>query len=151
MKDQYLVRRDVLDRIHQNPNAVPVVDPDEFGATLLAADTAAVARDAAARAGLPPLSDGAVSRLANLDRQRLIDQDIKGNRDLFGFLDKRGYDDASPESYAAWAIAWDGMRHWDNLQWSWPTIAVGVALIDQFCPVIQEYEQVVLARGSTGH
>lgn len=151
MKDQYLVRRDVLDRIHQNPNAAPVVYPDQFGAILNETDVPATARDAAARLGLPALSQAALARLANLDKQGLLDNEVKANRDLFGFLDRRGYDNRSAESYAAWAVLWDGMAHWDNTKWDWKVLATGVALASLFCPLVEEREQIVIGRGSTGH
>ncbi|HZS86096.1 MAG TPA: hypothetical protein VFE42_01225 [Chloroflexota bacterium] len=151
MKDQYLVRRDVLDRIHQNPNAVPIVYPDEFGAILNDTDVVATARDTVARLGLPALSDAALSRLGALDKKDLLEARIKGNRDLIGYLDKRDYDNDSAESLAAWSVLWDAMRNWDNRQWDWKVFAAGVALIDLFCPVVVEAEQVVLAQGSVAH
>lgn len=150
MRDQYLIRRDVQDRIHQNPNAAPIVYPDDFGAILKAADVPAVARDVLARLGLPTLSEAAQAGLANLDKQALIDRDVKGNRDLIGFLDRRNYD-ASAESYAAWAVLWDGIHHWDNRQWDWNTVAAGVALVALFCPLVEEREAVVIGHGSTAH
>ena len=151
MRDQYLIRRDVLDRIHQNPNAVPIVYPDEFGAILQAAGVPAVARDMVAQLGLPTLSEAAQARLANLDKQGLVDNDVKANRDLMGFLDRRSYDDASAESYAAWAVLWEGIRQWDNRQWDWNTVATGVALVALFCPVVEQREAVVIGHGSTAH
>ena len=150
MNDLYLVRRDVLDRIHQNPNAVPVVYPDEFGAILKDADLVAIARDAVARLGLPALNESAQARLSGLDKARLID-DVKATRDLIGFLDRRGYDNASAESRAAWELLWDGMRDWDNGKWDWPQIAAGTALANLFCPRVEEPARVVIARGSTAH
>ena len=151
MKDQYLVRRDVLDRIHQNPNAVPIVYPDEFGAILNDTDVVATARDTVARLGLSPLSDAALSRLGALDKKDLLEARIKGNRDLIGYLDKRDYDNDSAASLAVWSVLWDAMRSWDNRQWDWKVFAAGVALIDLFCPVVVESEQVVLAQGSVAH
>jgi hypothetical protein len=150
MQELYLTRRDVLDRIHQNPNAVPVVYPDEFGAILKGADVAAVARDAVARLSLPALSDDVTGRLAQLDKEGLVAA-IKARRDLIGFLDQRGYDAGSNDCRAAWEVLWDGMRHWDNRQWDWAEIAAGTALADLACPLVEEREAVVLARGSTGH
>lgn len=150
MQDQYLIRRDVLDRVHQNPNAVPVVYPDKFGAILQDADVAAIARDAVTRLGLPPLAEGIAARLAALNKQALIDE-VKANRDLIGFLNKRGYDNTSAESRAAWEVLWDGMRAWDNRSWDWPEIAAGTALAELWCPLVEEREAVVIARGSTGH
>ena len=150
MNDLYLVRRDVLDRIHQNPNAVPVVYPDEFGAILKDADLVAIARDAVARLGLPALNESALARLSGLDKAKLID-DVMATRDLIGFLDRRGYDNASAESRAAWELLWDGMRDWDNGKWDWPQIAAGTALANLFCPRVEEPARVVIARGSTAH
>jgi len=150
MNDLYLVRRDVLDRIHQNPNAVPVVYPDEFGAILKDADPVAMARDAVTHLGLPALSESALARLAGLDKARLVD-DVKATRDLIGFLDRWGYDNASAESRAAWDLLWDGMRDWDNGKWNWPEIATGTALAALYCPPVEEPERVVIAHGSTGH
>ena len=43
------------------------------------------------------------------------------------------------------------MRNWDNRQWDWKVFAAGVALVDLFCPVVVEAEQVVLAQGSVAH
>ena len=150
MNDLYLVRRDVLDRIHQNPNAVPVVYPDEFGAILKDADLGATAARAVARLGLPALRESALARLSSLDKAGLVD-DVKATRDLIGFLDRRGYDNAGAESRAAWELLWDGMRDWDNGKWDWPQIAAGTALADLFCPPVEEPERVVIARGSTAH
>lgn len=149
MRDIYLSRRDALDRIHQNPNAVPVVHSDEFGAILMQADLAAIAGEAIERLGLPPLPAGALARLAALDKPALIDA-IKAQRDLIGFLDKRDYDDGA-EARAAWQVLWDGMRQWDNRVWDWPQIATGVALVDLFCSPVEERAAVVLAHGSTTH
>ena len=149
MRDIYLSRRDVLDRIHQNPNAAPVVYPDEFGAILARADLAAIAGEAIARLGLPPLSEGALARLAGLDKAALIDA-LKAKRDLIGFLDAHDYDDGA-EARAAWGVLWDGMSRWDNRAWNWQQIAAATAMVDLFCPPVEQREAVVLARGSTAH
>jgi hypothetical protein len=151
MKDQYLVRRDVLDRIHQNPNAVPIVYPDEFGAILNDTDVVATARDAVASLGLPAFGETTLSRLGALDKKDLLEAHIKGNRDLIGYLDKRDYDSDSAESGAAWAVLWEAIRNWDNRQWDWKVFAAGVALIDLCCPTVAEAERVVLAQGSVAH
>ena len=150
MEVPYRVRRDVLDRIHQNPNAVPVVNPDNFGDILGAADVVAIAHDAVRRLGLPALSENVLERLGALDEKGFIAHQIKGNRDLIGYLDNRGYDD-SPGSLAAWTVLWDGMRDWDNRKWDWAEIATGAALASLCCPLVEEYEQIVLAHGSTAH
>lgn len=149
MKNLYLSRRDVLDRIHQNPNAVPVVYPDEFGRIVGGADLAAIATDAAGRLGLA-LDHEALARLAGLDKAALTDA-VKATRDLIGFLDRRGYDNDSPSSRAAWEILWDGMREWDNRAWDWAEIGAGTALAYLFCPTVEEQDAAILARGSTAH
>jgi hypothetical protein len=149
VKELFLTRRDVLDRIHQNPNAVPVVYPDEFGTIIAAADLSVLARDAAGRLGLT-LDHEALARLSALDTGELVDA-IKATRDLIGFLDRRGYDAASALSRATWEILWDGMRQWDNRQWDWAEIAAGTALAYLYAPAVEEQEAVVLARGSTAH
>lgn len=149
MTDLYLRRRDVLDRVHQNPNAVPVVYPDEFGAILAGADLVALARDSAERLGLS-LDQDVVTRLSGVDKGQLVAA-IKARRDLIGFLDQRGYDDDSAGSHAAWEVLWDGMRDWNNRQWDWPRIGAGTALAQLYCPVVEEREAVVLGRGSTSH
>lgn len=150
MKDLYLVRRDVLDRIHQNPNAVPVVYPDTLGEILLQADVPAILAGAQERLGLPVLDAESQARLGALDKPALIAQ-IKSRRDLIGFLDHLGYDDAAAGARAAWEVLWDGMRAWDNRSWDWQTVAAGTALASLFCPTVQERETTVLARGSTSH
>lgn len=149
MRDLYLTRRDVLDRIHQNPNAVPVVYPDEFGAIVREANLSEVASGAAGRLGLA-LDHEALARLAALDTAELIDA-IKSTRDLIGFLDRRGYDADSATSRATWEILWDGMRNWDNRQWDWAEIGAGTALAYLFGSVVEEQEATILARGSTAH
>ncbi len=151
MKDLYLVRRDVLDRIHQNPNAVPVVYPDELGKVLQQADLSAVARESAARLGLAELSQSAQSGLAGLDKALFIAEHIKGHRDLIGFLDRRGYDNASGDSYAAWAILWDGMKNWDNRKWDWAEVATASVLVSLCCPEVEQREPVIVGHGSTAH
>lgn len=149
MRDIYLSRRDVLDRIHQNPNAAPVVYPDEFGAILMGADVTAIAGAAIARLGLASLPESALARLAALDKAALIDA-LKARRDLIGFLDAHDYDDGA-EARAAWRVLWDGMSQWDNRAWNWPQIAAATAMVDLFCPPVEQHEAVVLAHGSTAH
>jgi hypothetical protein len=150
MRELYLVRRDVLDRLYQNPNAVPIVDPDRFGAILHGADIPAIAGEVAARLDLPPLDAADQARLAGLDKPAVMAA-LKAKRDLIGFLSNESYAEDSAGSRAAWEVLWDGMRPWDNRAWDWPRIAAGTALAALFCPPVEEQQAVVIARGSTAH
>jgi hypothetical protein len=127
---------------------VPVVYPDEFGTIVQATDLMTTARAATERLGIT-LPGDALARLGALDKVALLGA-IKARRDLIGFLDERSYDDGDG-SRAAWQVLWDGMRQWDNRSWDWEQIAAGTALVSVCCPVVEEREAMVLARGSTGH